>query len=42
MEFFNKIKSWQYFNEMAFVVALFLLLWAWKFAIEGLVTELAD
>lgn len=37
MELWTKIKNWEYFNELAFVVAIFLLLWAWKFAIEGII-----
>lgn len=35
----NNIKSWEYFNELAFVIALVLILWALKFAKEGLIGD---
>jgi len=36
MEFIQRLREWQYFKEVAFLVALLLLLGAWKFGIEGL------
>jgi len=32
----NRIVSYQYFKEIAFILAVLLILGAWKFGIEGL------
>lgn len=37
MQWFDDLKQWRYFHELAFIVALFLLLWAWKFGLEGII-----
>lgn len=39
MQFWQTLKTWKYFDDLAFVVAVLFVLIAWKFAIEGLVTD---
>lgn len=34
---FDKLKSFPYFKEVAFVVAVLVILWAWKLGVEGIV-----
>lgn len=36
MQFLENLRAFRYFNEVAFVVALLLLLGAWKFGKESL------
>lgn len=42
VEWFNNFKQSPYFNDVAFVVALLLILLAWKMGIEGLISEAVD
>jgi len=38
-EIWQKVAAFKYFKEVAFVVALLLIIWAWKNGIEGIVGE---
>ncbi len=38
-DYINRLRQWQYFDDAAFIVGILLILWAWKWGIEGIVAE---